>query len=121
MFRTTKHRIFMLGVFLAVVYVVAVLTYSIVDHHSFFDACWWGFMTFTTVGYGDQYPTSTAGRAAGIVLVMTSVFVVLPTITAVVASKLIVDADAWTHDEQEEVKYLLREVAERLDIPPYGE
>jgi voltage-gated potassium channel len=34
------------------------------------DAPWWGYVTVATVGYGDQYPVTNAGRAAG-ALVMT--------------------------------------------------
>lgn len=67
-------------------------------------------MTFTTVGYGDQYPHSTAGRIAGIILVATAVFMVLPTITAVIVSKIIGDDDKFTHEEQEEIKTLVREI-----------
>lgn len=33
--------------------------------HSFFDALWWSSTTMTTVGYGDVYPTTTAGRLIG--------------------------------------------------------
>jgi len=39
------------------------------------DALWWGYVTATTVGYGDQYPVTTGGRLVG--LVMLSVGVVL--------------------------------------------
>lgn len=46
----------------------------------------------------------------GILLVMSAVFVVVPTITAFIASKFIVDDDAWTHDEQEQVKDDLKKI-----------
>lgn len=64
----------------------------------------------TTVGYGDEYPHSVLGRLSGIVLVVTAVFVIVPTLTAYIASRFIVDGDKWTHDEQEEVKDNLREI-----------
>lgn len=35
------------------------------------DAIWWTYVTITTVGYGDRYPTTNAGRMIGI-LVMTA-------------------------------------------------
>jgi voltage-gated potassium channel len=33
--------------------------------HSFFDALWWSSTTITTVGYGDVYPVTAAGRLIG--------------------------------------------------------
>ena len=67
-------------------------------------------MTFTTVGYGDQYPTTMAGRAAGIVLVSSAVFVIMPTITALIATRLLHDRNEFTHEEQEEIKTLLHAI-----------
>lgn len=106
-------RLSVLGGSLLVIYTLAVVTYSTVEEQSIFDACWWGLMTLTTVGYGDQYPHSALGRIVGIVLVTSAVFVIVPTLTAYIASQFIVDGDKWTHEEQEEVKENLRKL---LDI-----
>lgn len=37
------------------------------------DALWWGYVTATTVGYGDRFPTTTGGRLAGWVMLTVGV------------------------------------------------
>lgn len=37
------------------------------------DALWWGYVTATTVGYGDYYPVTTGGRIAGFVMLTVGV------------------------------------------------
>ena len=37
------------------------------------DALWWAFVTITTVGYGDRYPTTGSGRLIGIALMVCGV------------------------------------------------
>jgi voltage-gated potassium channel len=37
---------------------------------SFGDAMWWSIVTFTTVGYGDYYPTTAEGRLAAVLLMV---------------------------------------------------
>ncbi len=39
----------------------------------FFDGVWWAFVTIATVGYGDKYPQSDAGRILGIALILAGV------------------------------------------------
>jgi voltage-gated potassium channel len=37
------------------------------------DALWWSYVTIATVGYGDRYPVTTAGRITGAVVIMLGV------------------------------------------------
>jgi voltage-gated potassium channel len=37
------------------------------------DAIWWGLVTITTVGYGDQYPVTEAGRIIGVFLLFAGI------------------------------------------------
>ena len=52
------------------------------------DALWWACSTVTTVGYGDRYPVTTAGRFVAVALMVVGVAVV-SSLTAVIASWLI--------------------------------
>ena len=82
---------------------------------SYGDALWWAIVTASTVGYGDISPESGAGRLLAGILISVMVLVVIPLITAHFASRLIVDADAFRHEEQEELKNNLRRVRVLLE------
>jgi voltage-gated potassium channel len=52
------------------------------------DAMWWVYVTITTVGYGDHYPVTTAGRLVGIA-VMTMGVGLFGTLAGYIANKLL--------------------------------
>jgi len=54
------------------------------------DAMWWVYVTITTVGYGDHYPVTTAGRLVGI-MVMTMGVGLFGTLAGYIANKLLAD------------------------------
>lgn len=84
--------------------------YAIFEKKNFLDSLWWALITATTVGYGDSYPATTGGRFVAVTLVLGMILFLIPMITASIASKLIVNRDAFTHEEQEEMKEILKAI-----------
>lgn len=95
--------------------VVSGVLYRVFEKVSIGDAVWWAVVTASTVGYGDISPQSWQARLIAGVLISTMVLLVIPLITAHFASKLIVDTDAFRHEEQEELKDNLRAVRALLE------
>jgi voltage-gated potassium channel len=56
--------------------------------HSFFDALWWSAATITTVGYGDIYPVTAAGRIIAVFTMVVGIST-LAVVTARIAKFLI--------------------------------
>lgn len=53
--------------------------------HGYADALWWAVVTVTTVGYGDRYPVTSAGRGVAVVLMLVGIGLI-GVLTATVAS-----------------------------------
>lgn len=63
----------------------------VVDHTMYSDvgdAVWWGFVTLTTVGYGDRFPKTQGGRFVGVLLMFASI-VLISSFTATASSVLV--------------------------------
>ncbi|MFN2200211.1 MAG: potassium channel family protein [Caldilineaceae bacterium] len=65
------------------------------------DAIWWAYVTITTVGYGDRYPVTNAGRTIAI-FVMTAGVGLFGTLSGYLANLFLSPSRA--EDEQEEVE-----------------
>ena len=57
------------------------------------DALWWGIVTVTTVGYGDQYPVTTGGRFVGVFVLILGVGL-FGTFTGFLANSFLSEAEA---------------------------
>lgn len=72
------------------------------------DALWWSFVTITTVGYGDFYPITTAGRFLAAILMVIGIGL-FGAFTALVASY-------FTKSSQSEYNELKNEIRELKEI-----
>jgi voltage-gated potassium channel len=79
--------------------------------HSFPDALWWAVTTITTVGYGDRFPVSPAGRGVAVVL-MVSGIALFGIITASIAAYFV---EQKTEHEQGDLASRMDLILERLE------
>jgi hypothetical protein len=100
--------------YLAVILICAVV-FAAVEGKPIGVGLWWSFVTAMTIGYGDVFPVTTAGKIVAVALMHAVPLFLVPLITAKMAAKMIVDSDAFTHAEQEEIKQTLARIEARLD------
>lgn len=104
---------------LFVIYVITIIVaatlYAAFETKSLWDALWWACVTAMTIGYGDIYPATIGGRVVAMCLMHFVPLFIIPLVTARMSAKLIVDSNAFTHDEQEEVKKGMREIKRLLE------
>jgi len=101
---------FVLVAVLGIIFVSAALESAFEGHahgstiHNYGDALWWATVTVTTVGYGDKYPVTAAGRGLAVVLMLVGIGLI-GALTATVASYFV----------EEKADREKAELSERLD------
>jgi voltage-gated potassium channel len=76
--------------------------------HSYPDALWWAVTTITTVGYGDRFPMSPAGRGVAVVLMIAGI-ALFGVLTATIAAYFV------EKKAEEDLAGRLDRILERLD------
>ncbi|MCX6698454.1 MAG: ion transporter [Methanomicrobiales archaeon] len=79
------------------------------------DALWWAYVTITTVGYGDKYPVTSAGRLVGI-LVMTTGVGIFATFAGFISNKLLTPPDKAEEEKiEEDISQFEKQILARMD------
>jgi voltage-gated potassium channel len=94
-------------IYTCMVIIVAVL-FSLFEGKDFGVSLWWTFITGLTIGYGDVYPITVAGRVLAVLWAHIMVFIYIPVAVGYVVVNMIKNKDAWTDEEQKEMLSLLR-------------
>jgi voltage-gated potassium channel len=117
--RSTSFAAALLAILLIVVCSTAVLHFENEPQSNIKtadDAVWWAFTTITTVGYGDRYPVSTAGRLIA-ALLMTSGVGLFGAFSAALAAWFLEPEEEETNEELTSLRTEiaeLRKAVERL-------
>ena len=74
------------------------------------DALWWGYVTATTVGYGDEFPVTTAGRIVGFLMLTVGV-ALFATFSGFLANTFLsAKSDAPVDEPETDTQVLLRDL-----------
>ncbi len=98
----------------ATVAVLAVETTSEANIRTAGDALWWAFATVTTIGYGDRYPVTVAGRLVAVVLVVFGVSF-FGTFTAYLASFFVGKEQKREETEIHRLTHEVRKLREQIE------
>ncbi len=91
------------------------LVYALLEDKGPIQGIWWAIVTGSTVGYGDFYPATTAGRGVGAFLIITMWWLTILA-GAQVTARLISDPDCFTDAEQRRLQWEQRRQSAMLTV-----
>lgn len=102
-------------------YYIAILTlsgalFSYFEDKPLFESFWWACVTGLTIGYGDLYPVTVGGKIVAIGLMHAVPLIIIPLIVARLLNTVIEDKNAFTNEEQENIKADLKAIKKALEI-----
>ncbi|MNF29692.1 Ion channel [compost metagenome] len=98
--------------------VLCACLFSVIEGRTVAESLWWAGVTSLTIGYGDITPVTHAGRVTAMVFSHLWIFGIAPMVITNMLSVSMEDRNKFTHDEQEEIKNLLRTLAENTKMVP---
>ncbi|MBV9243081.1 MAG: two pore domain potassium channel family protein [Acidobacteria bacterium] len=99
-----------------VVLVTCGLLYSYFEDKTFLNSMWWACVTGLTIGYGDMYPVTHGGKLIALVLMHVVPLIIIPLIITRLLTSVVLDKDAWTDEEQEQLKADIIKIKKALKI-----
>ena len=103
-------------VYYFIVLITCGLLYSYLEDKTFLSSMWWAAVTGLTIGYGDMYPATHGGKIEALVLMHVVPLIIIPLIITRLLTSVVVDKNAWTDEEQEQLKADIIEIKKALGI-----
>lgn len=92
---------------------ISTLVFCLVENQTVLNSLYWSVITSLTIGYGDFSPSTTIGKLFTIFMTHFWIFFIIPSVISHILANLIEDRNAFTHEEQEEIKQTLKHLKEK--------
>lgn len=102
-----------------IIYLVSVLfgawLFSMVENRTYTDSYYWAVTTALTIGFGDITPSTLAGKVVFVIFSHLWILFLVPCIIANIVTRILLNENEFTHDEQELIKQQLQILIEKVD------